>query len=382
MKNGAIRPFEEPIYVTRPYLPPIEEFAVGLKEIWDNQWLTNNGPLLQRYTGQLSRYFRTDNVCLFNNGTLALQLGLQGAGITGEVITTPFTFVATTHALYWNKIRPVFVDIEPDYYTLDPEKVEAAITPWTTAILAVHVFGYPCRLKELEDIARRHNLKLIYDAAHAFGVEIDGKSIAVYGDMSMFSFHATKLYHSIEGGLLTFHDAGYKQVFDYLKNFGFKNEVEVVMPGTNAKMNEFQALMGSLVLKHIDDLIAKGQAIEAIYRERLADVPGVRIPPPMPPNVRYNYGYMPIEVDEKEFGMSRDRMFEELKKFNIHARRYFYPLVSDFACYQNVQTRDPLTVAKGVAERILTLPTYYALYLSTVEAICSLIAMTKERGAH
>ena len=368
-----MEPFKNPIYVTRPFLPPIEEYCAGLREIWDSQWLTNNGPVLQRFTGQLSRYLGTDNVCLFNNGTLALQLGLQGMGITGEVITTPFTFVATTHALYWNKLRPVFVDIEPDHYTLDPEKVEAAITPWTTAILAVHVFGHPCKVKELGDIARRHNLKLIYDAAHAFGVEIDGKSIALYGDMSMFSFHATKFYHSIEGGMLTFQDTGLKQTFGYLKNFGFKNEVEVVMPGTNAKMNEMQALMGTLVLKHIDALVAKGRAIEAIYRERLVDAPGIRIPPPLPPNVRYNFGYMPIEVDDAEFGMSRDRLYEELKKLNVHARRYFYPLVPDFACYRHVQTPDALSVAKGVAKRILCLPTYHLLSVETVKEICHCI---------
>ena len=369
-----MEPFKNPIYVTRPFLPPIEEYCAGLKEIWDSQWLTNNGPVLKRFTGQLSRYLGTDNVCLFNNGTLALQLGLQGMGITGEVITTPFTFVATTHALYWNKLRPVFVDIEPDHYTLDPEKVEAAITPWTSAILAVHVFGYPCKLKELADIARRHNLKLIYDAAHAFGVEVDGKSIALYGDMSMFSFHATKFYHSIEGGMLTFQDSGLKQTFDYLKNFGFKSETEVVMPGTNAKMNEMQALMGILVLKHIDELVEKGRAIEAIYRERLADVPGIRIPPPLPPSVRYNFGYMPVEVDEAEFGMSRDQLYEKLKKFNVHARRYFYPLVSDFACYQDVQTRDPLTVANGVAERILCLPTYDSLTVNAVTQSCTILS--------
>jgi dTDP-4-amino-4,6-dideoxygalactose transaminase len=374
-----MEPFKDAIYVTRPYLPPIEEFAAGLKEIWDNQWLTNNGPVLQRFAGQLSRYLGTDNVCLFNNGTLALQLGLQGMGITGEVITTPFTFVATTHALYWNKLRPVFVDIEPDHYTLDPEKVEAAITPWTSAILAVHVFGYPCRVKELADIARRHNLKLIYDAAHAFGVEVDGRSIALCGDLSMFSFHATKFYHSIEGGMLTFKDPGYKPTFDYLKNFGIKNEVEVVLPGTNAKMNEMQALMGILVLKHVDELAERGRAIEAVYRERLADVPGIRIPPLLPSNVRYNYGYMPVEVDEVEFGMSRDTLHQELKKSNIHTRRYFYPLVSDLACYQHLRTRDPLTVAKGVAERILTLPTYHALNEATVELICQVIVDSREK---
>jgi dTDP-4-amino-4,6-dideoxygalactose transaminase len=375
-----MEPFKNPIYVTRPFLPPIEEYCAGLQEIWDSQWLTNNGPVLQRYTQQLSRYLQTDNVCLFNNGTLALQLGLQGMGITGEVITTPFTFVATTHALYWNKLRPVFVDIEPDHYTLDPEKVEAAITPWTSAILAVHVFGYPCRVKELAEVARRHNLRLIYDAAHAFGVEADGKSIAHYGDMSMFSFHATKLYHSIEGGMLTFQDTGLKQTFNYLKNFGFKNETEVVMPGTNAKMNEMQALMGILVLKHMDELVEKGRAIEAIYRERLAGVPGIRIPPPLPPNVRYNYGYMPVEVHETAFGMSRDRLYEELRKLNVHARRYFYPLVPDFSCYRHVQTRDPLTVARGVAERILTLPTYQDLELEEVARISDIIVASSHRG--
>ena len=205
-----IKPFEKPIYVTRPFLPPLEEFRQGLEEIWENRWLTNNGPILQRFTQEMNNFFETDNVCLFNNGTLALQIALQGMGISGEVITTPYTFVATTHALFWNKIRPVFVDIEPDYYTLDPEKVEAAITPWTTAILAVHVYGHPCKLNALADIARRHNLKLIYDAAHAFGVKVGNKSIAHFGDLSMFSFHSTKLFHSIEGGMLIFQEAGLK----------------------------------------------------------------------------------------------------------------------------------------------------------------------------
>jgi dTDP-4-amino-4,6-dideoxygalactose transaminase len=232
------------------------------------------------------------------------------------------------------------------------------------------VFGYPCKVKELADIARRHNLRLIYDAAHAFGVEVDGKSIALYGDMSMFSFHATKLYHSMEGGMLTFQDSGLKQVFDYLKNFGFKSETEVVMPGTNAKMTEMQALMGSLVLRHIDELIEKKRAVEAIYRERLAGVPGVRLSPPPPPGVRHNHGYVPIEVDEAEFGLSRDRLYEELKRLNVYTRRYFYPLVPDLACYRHVQTRDPLTVAKGVAERILCLPTYHALADEVVERVC------------
>lgn len=351
----------------------MEEFSDGLKEIWDNHWLTNNGPVVQRFRQELGSYFQTDNLCLFNNGTLALQIGLQGMGISGEVITTPFTFVATTHALYWNKIRPVFVDIEPDYYTLDPAAVEAAITPWTTAILAVHVYGFPCNLRALADIARRHKLALIYDAAHAFGVSVGGRPISHFGDMSMFSFHSTKLFHSIEGGMLIFRDPALKQTFDYLKNFGFKNEVEVVMPGTNAKMNEMQALMGSLVLKHLDSLIESSRNIDATYRECLKDVPGIKFPPPLPRDVAYNYIYEPVEIVEEEFGMSRDALYEALKTYNIHARRYFYPLLCDFPCYRNIAFKDPLQVARRVSERILCLPIYADLSLDDVAQICGVI---------
>ena len=368
-----VKPFSEPIYVTRPFLPPIEEFCKGLEDIWRNRWLTNDGPVLKRFNRELSNFLETDNTCLFNNGTLALQIGLQGMRISGEVITTPFTFVATTHALFWNKVRPVFVDIEPDYYTLDPKKIEQAITPWTTAILAVHVYGHPCKLNALADIARRHNLKLIYDAAHAFGVKVAGKSIAHFGDLAMFSFHATKLFHSLEGGLLTFRDTGYKSVFEYLKNFGFENELEVVMPGTNAKMNEMQALMGSTVLKYLEEIIQRRAAINNLYRQCLSDIPGIRLVPALPADVDYNYAYMPVEVDEQEFGMKRDELYTELKKYNIFARRYFYPLVCDYACYRNVLTKDPLSVARSVADHIMTLPIYDGLSLSDVEGICEII---------
>ena len=374
-----IKPFEKPIYVTKPFLPPLEEFCQSLTEIWENRWLTNDGPILRRFTQDLCNYFETDNLCLFNNGTLALQIALQGMGISGEVITTPYTFVATTHALFWNKIRPIFVDIEPDYYTLDPDKVEAAITPWTTAILAVHVYGHPCKLNALADIARRHNLKLLYDAAHAFGVKVGGQSIAHYGDLSMFSFHATKLFHSIEGGMLTFKEAGLKGIFDYLKNFGFKNEVEVVMPGTNAKMNEMQALMGSQVLKYLEDLIEKRSRITALYRQRLKDVPGIRLVPSLSPDIKYNHGYMPIELDEKEFGMSRDALYEELKKWNVHTRRYFYPLICDFPCYRSISVNGQLPVARQTADRILTLPIYDSLDLSHVDIICDIIKSLQHR---
>ncbi len=369
----SVKPFDKPVYVTRPFLPPFEEFTEGLKEIWSNQWLTNRGPLLFRYEQMLSEYFATPNVCLFNNGTLALQIGLQGMGITGEVITTPFTFVATSHALYWNKIRPVFVDIEPNYYTLDPKAVVAAITPWTSAILAVHVYGYPCKLDELADIARRYNLKLIYDAAHAFGVKVDNRSICQYGDMSMFSFHATKLYHSIEGGMLTFQDDGLQSTFNYLKNFGFKNEVEVVMPGTNAKMNEFQALMGMLLLNYIGGIINRSKEIDSVYRKRLREIPGIKFPPPLPSHISYNYAYEPIEIIEEEFGMSRDELYDKLRNYNIFTRCYFYPLVCDYACYQSVAVTDPLTVGRRVTKQILTLPIYDHLEISDVDKICDII---------
>jgi dTDP-4-amino-4,6-dideoxygalactose transaminase len=378
LEFSVIKPFEKPIYVTRPYLPPLEEFCKGLQEIWDNQWLTNNGPILQRFTQELCNTFETDNICLFNNGTLALQIALQGMGISGEVITTPYTFVATTHALFWNKIRPVFVDIEPEFYTLDPEKVEAAITPWTTAILAVHVYGHPCKLNALADIARRHNLKLIYDAAHAFGIKIGNKPIGHFGDLSMFSFHSTKLFHSIEGGMLIFREAGLKGMFDYLKNFGFKNEVEVVMPGTNAKMNEMQALMGIHVLKYLEETIKKRAKITVIYRSRLSEIPGIRLVPSLPAEIRYNYAYMPIEVDEREFGMSRDTLYEKLKDWNVHSRRYFYPLISDFPCYRSISVNDSLTVARRVADSILTLPIYDSLDLTDVETICDIITSLQQ----
>ncbi len=377
--NDAIEPFEKPILVTRPFLPSLSEFTAGLEEIWENQWLTNNGPILKRYTRQLCNYFETDNLCLFNNGTLALQIGLQGMGISGEVITTPFTFVATTHALYWNKIRPVFVDIEPDHYTLDPQKVEQAITPWTTAILAVHVFGHPCNHRALADIARRHNLRLIYDAAHAFGVKVGGQSIAHLGDMSMFSFHATKIYHSFEGGMLVFKEAGLKSTLDYLKNFGFKNEVEVVMPGTNAKMNEVQALMGEQVLGHLNTVIEKRKILTKIYRENLKDIQGIRLPPGPDGDVSYNYAYLPVEVEEQAFGMSRDALYAKFKEFNVFTRRYFYPLICDFACYQQISLTDPLKTARRVADQILILPIYDKLEEADVVKICDILKYIRKK---
>jgi len=281
--------------------------------------------------------------------------------------------VATAHALTWNNIQPVFVDIEPEYYTIDPEKVEAAITPRTTAILAVHVYGHPCRLDALADIARRHNLTLIYDAAHAFGIKIGSQNIAQYGDLSMFSFHATKSFHSIEGGMLVFQRDALKETFNFLKNFGFKNEVEVVFTGTNAKMNEIQSLMGIQVLSNFGEIKEKQKRISEFYRSRLKEVPGIHLVPSLSPEVDYNCGYMPIEVEEGEFGMSRDGLYEKLKQGNVFARRYFYPLVCDYSCYRYFPLKDPLVVARRVADRILTLPIYDSLELSDVETICEIV---------
>lgn len=370
---SSIRPFETPITVARPALPPLEEYRQGLEEIWDRAWLTNDGPLVNKFRDLLLQFCGVDHASIFTNGTLSLQLALQGMGITGDVITTPYTFVATTHALFWDRLRPVFVDIEPTYYSLNPDLIEAAITPWTSAILAVHTYGQPCRLKELQHIAHKHGLKLLYDAAHAFGVEVDGKSIAHFGDLSMFSFHATKVFHSIEGGMLTFREAELQRRLDYLKNFGFENETEVVMPGTNAKMNEFQALMGILLLTHMDEMIEKRRNLTLLYRHRLAKIPGICLPALPASGVRYNYAYMPIEVDEEAFGISRDDLFEKLREYNVLVRRYFYPIIPDFQCYRHIFRDTDLGVARRVASRILILPLYSELQMNDVERICDML---------
>lgn len=365
--------FPQPIYVTKPFLPSIEDYSLGLEKIWANAWLTNDGPLLRRFVAALERHQHTTNLSVFTNGTLALQLALRALEITGEVITTPFTFVATAHALSLCGIQPVFADIEPTTYTLDPAAVEAAITPRTTAILAVHVYGHPCQLHALSAIARRHHLRLIYDAAHAFGVTVDGTPISHFGDASMFSFHATKLFHSIEGGMLTFADPALLAPLHYLRNFGIANEVEVNMVGTNAKMNEFQALMGLLVLRHLPDIIARRRMLTECYRTHLAGVPGILLPPALPSSIEYNYAYLPIQVCADDCSLHRDALYEELKRYNIVSRRYFYPLLTDMTCYRDHPTRDPLTVARHTANQILCLPLYHDLSTDEVTAICDII---------
>ena len=351
--------FEKPIYVTEPFLPPLEEFHEFLEDIWKSKWLTNNGKYHKLLEKALCEYLGVKYVSLFSNGTLALVTALQVLRITGEVITTPFSFVATTHSLWWNNTKPVFVDIEPHTFTLDAGKIETAITPKTTAILPVHVYGNPCNLEEIQRIADTYGLKLIYDAAHTFGVKIKGTSIANFGDLSILSFHATKIFNTFEGGAIVCHDEKTKKRIDFLKNFGFANETTVVEPGINAKMNEFQAALGVLQLKHIGSSIEKNRKLTLIYRQVLNDIPGVTILEDMP-DVTHNYSYFPILINKEKFGKSRDDVYEYLKKYNVYTRRYFYPLISQFPAYRGLESaREGLMpVAEKVTREVLCLPIY------------------------
>ena len=365
-----INPLKDPVYVTRPALPPLEEFTEYLKQIWDSRILTNNGPFHQQFEKELAEYLGVKYVSLFSNGTLALVTALQALRITGEVITTPFSFVATTHALWWNNIKPVFVDIEPEYFTIDPEKIEAAITPQTTAILAVHVYGNPCRVEAIQKIADTHGLKVIYDAAHAFGVKVNGESILNFGDLSVLSFHATKVFNTFEGGAIICHDEKTKRRIDFLKNFGFADEVTVVEPGINAKMNEFQAALGLLQLKHVEEYIEKRKAVAAKYRNELKNVKGIRFLDDIP-GVKHSYTYFPVLIDEKIYGESRDEVYEKLKKHNIYGRRYFYPLISRFPTYRSLPSAKPanLHVAEKIAAKVLCLPIYPELKSKVIDKI-------------
>lgn len=362
------------ITVTKPFLPPLREFLPYLEQIWENKQLTNNGPFHVQLETELAAYLEVKYISLFANATLGLVTALQALRITGEVITTPFSFVATTHALWWNKITPVFVDIEPDYLNLDPAKIESAITPRTTAIMPVHVYGNPCNVEEIGRIADRHGLKVIYDAAHAFGVRQNGVSVLNYGDLSVISFHATKVYSTIEGGAVICHTAEMKHHLDNLKNFGFRGETVVEEPGINAKLNEVQAAYGLLQLKYIDGLISRRKEIAKIYRELLLDVPGLGLLPDMK-GVIHGYSYFPVLIDGEKYGMSRDVLYEKLKKKNIFARRYFYPLISTFDPYCNLPSAkaDNLPNAAIVADRVLCLPIYPDLKDEDVQFICSVI---------
>ncbi|HEY5462832.1 MAG TPA: DegT/DnrJ/EryC1/StrS family aminotransferase [Hanamia sp.] len=353
---------EKPIYVTEPALPPLEEFTRSLEKIWQNKILTNNGTFHQQFEKELAAYLGVKYISLFTNGTLALMTALQTLRITGEVITTPFSFVATTHSLWWNNIKPVFADIEPDTFNLDPEKVEAAITSQTTAIMPVHVYGNPCNLERFQQIADTYGLKLIYDAAHAFGVRFKGNSVLNYGDLSILSFHATKVFNTIEGGAIVCPDAKTKKRVDFLKNFGFANETTVIEPGINAKMNELQAAYGLLQLKYIDENISKRKAVAELYRKEFSHVPGIHCLNDME-SVTHSYSYFPILIDEKIYGESRDELYEKLKTNNIFGRRYFYPLISQFPSYRGLSSAKPenLQVAEQVSEQVICLPIYPTL---------------------
>ena len=365
----------KPITVTQPCLPPLEEFISYLQQIWQNKWLTNNGPLHQQLEKELAEYLGVKHISVFSNGTLALITALQALNITGEVITTPFSFVATTHSLWWNKIKPVFVDIEPEFLNLDPTKIEAAITPQTTAIMPVHVYGNPCKVKEIQHIADKHGLKVIYDAAHAFGVKINGNSVLNYGDLSVLSFHATKVYSTIEGGAIICHTEEMKHHIDNLKNFGFRGETVVEEPGINAKLNEVQAAYGLLQLKYVDGFIAKRKEITELYRSLFKDISGIHFLNDME-GVTHGYSYFPILIDKDKFGKSRDELYEHLKSHNIYSRRYFYPLISSFEPYNTLESSTPtnLKVAHKAAENVLCLPIFVELEDRQVVDIVNLLS--------
>ncbi len=364
----------EQITVTSPLLPDLEEFNALLKEIWDSKWITNNGRFHKQLEKELASYLKVPYISLVTNGTLPLITALQALRVTGEVITTPYSFVATTHSLWWNGIKPVFVDVDPSTCNLDPSKIEAAITPKTTAIMPVHCYGKPCDTKAIQEVADKYGLKVIYDAAHAFGVEVDGESILNAGDMSTLSFHATKVYNTIEGGAMVMHDEQTKKRIDYLKNFGFANETTVVAPGINSKMDEVRAAYGLLNLRQVDAAIEARRKVARIYREELRDVPGITFFEDMP-GVRHNYSYFPIFVDAEKYGRTRDQLYFDMKSVDVLGRRYFYPLISDFSTYRGLPsaTRENLPVAYRLADTVLCLPMHHALTDREIERIIGCI---------
>ncbi len=349
-----------PIFVTSPLLPDLTEFELYLKDIWERKWITNNGYYHNLLETALADYLKVPFISLFTNGTLPIITALQALKITGEVITTPYSFVATTHALWWNGIKPVFVDIEPDTGNLDPQKIEAAITQKTTAILPVHVYGNPCKTNEIQKIADKYGLKVIYDAAHAFGVVQYGKSILSEGDISTLSFHATKVFNTIEGGAIICHSEEMKHHIDNLKNFGFRGEITVEEPGINAKMDEIRAAYGLINLKQVDSAIESRHKITQKYRTALLKIEGIKYFNDFP-SVKHNYSYFPIFVDAEKYGMTRDELYEKMKKVNnIFGRRYFYPLISEFSTYRNLESSKPenLPNAHKMANSVICLPMY------------------------
>lgn len=358
------------ITVTSPLLPNLDDFTAELQKIWNSKWITNNGSFHQQLEKELAAYLKVPYISLFTNGTLPLLTALQALRITGEVITTPYSFVATTHSIWWNGCKPVFVDIDPATGNLDPDKIEAAITPKTTAIMPVHVYGKPCDTERIQEIADRYGLKVIYDAAHAFGVEVNGKSILTAGDMSTLSFHATKVYNTIEGGALVMHDERTKKRIDDLKNFGFHDEVTVVAPGINSKMDEMRAAYGLLNLRQVDAAIEARHQVAVKYREALRGVEGITFFDDMP-GVKHNYSYFPIFIDAAKYGMTRDELYFKMKEQNVLGRRYFYPLISTFSTYRGLESANPenLPEAHKMADAVICLPMHHALSDEDIERV-------------
>jgi len=365
---------DRPVYVTQPFLPPLEEFLPYLEEMWDRKWLTNGGPFHQQLEAALAEYLGVEHIALMSNGTLALVTALQALRVTGEVITTPYSFVATTHSLLWNNLTPVFADIDPRTCNLDPDRIEAAITPRTTAIMPVHCYGNPCDVERIAQIADVYGLKVIYDAAHAFGVRLNGSSLLNHGDLATLSFHATKVFNTFEGGAIVCHDARMKQRIDYLKNFGFADEVTVVAPGINGKMNEVQAAFGLLQLRHIDEALRRRRVASQLYREGLRGIPGIAHFEDVP-GAEPNHSYFPILVGP-DYPLSRDALYARLKEHNVLSRRYFYPLISDMPMYRALPSAAPenLPVAKRIAGEVLCLPMHQDLSRGDQDRIVDLIA--------
>lgn len=362
------------ITVTQPLLPDLDDFHAVLSEIWDSKWVTNNGLFHKRLEDALCEYLKVPYISLFTNGTLPLLTALQALRISGEVITTPYSFVATTHAIWWNDCRPVFVDIDPSNCGIDPEKIEAAITPSTTAIMPVHCYGKPCNTERIQAIADKYDLKVIYDAAHAFGVEVNGESVLKQGEMSTLSFHATKVYNTMEGGALVVKDAETKQRIDYLKNFGFSGETEVVAPGINSKMDEVRAAYGLLNLKQVDEAIEKRHQVAIKYREALRNVKGIRFFDDML-GVRHNYSYFPVFINAEEYGITRDELYFMMKEHGVYGRRYFYPLISTFSPYKGLPSAAPdnLPNATRIANEVICLPMHHGLNDKDLSRILDLI---------
>ncbi len=383
---------EKKITVTSPLLPNLDEFYEMLKEIWDSKWITNNGSFHKKLEATLAEYLKVPYISLFTNGTLPLLTALQALRITGEVITTPYSFVATTHSIWWNGCKPVFVDIDPETGNIDPDRIEAAITPKTTAIMPVHVYGKPCDTKRIKEIADKYGLKVIYDAAHAFGVEVPAEeyglkpetaessmingqcSILSAGDMSTLSFHATKVYNTLEGGALVMHDEQTKKRIDYLKNFGFAGETEVVAPGINSKVDEVRSAYGLLNLRQVDSAIEARHQVAIKYREALINIEGISFFDDMP-GVRHNYSYFPIFVDAKEYGITRDELYFKMKEQGVLGRRYFYPLISTFSTYRGLPSAAPenLPVATKMANEVICLPMHHALSEEDIQKTIDII---------